>query len=62
MADNWERLLAEALKEPMRPEDLEEQRRSFAYGNTHLENARITRQMIDEEAERQRKERDAEAR
>ena len=30
----------------------EEQRRSFAYGNTAFENARITRAMIDEQAEK----------
>jgi hypothetical protein len=29
----------------------EEQRRSFAYGNTAFENSLITRQMIDEQAE-----------
>lgn len=30
----------------------EEQRRSFAYGNTAFENPLITRQMVDEEAEK----------
>lgn len=30
----------------------DEQRRSFAYGNTRLSNPRITRKMIDEAAER----------
>ena len=30
----------------------EEQRRSFAYGNTAFENDLITRQMIDEQAEK----------
>jgi tRNA/tmRNA/rRNA uracil-C5-methylase (TrmA/RlmC/RlmD family) len=29
----------------------EEQRRSFAYGNTHIGNPRITRTMVDEAAE-----------
>jgi hypothetical protein len=29
----------------------EEQRRSFAYGNTKFENDAITREMIDEQAE-----------
>jgi hypothetical protein len=29
----------------------EAQRRSFAYGNTNIENSRITRQMIDEQAD-----------
>ena len=27
-------------------EQLREQRRSFAYGNTHIENDRITREMV----------------
>jgi hypothetical protein len=62
MPSNWENLLAQALKQPMRPEDLEEQRRSFAYGNTHLENSHITREMIDEEAERQVRERESRGR
>jgi len=31
--------------------DQEEQRRSFAYGNTKIENDRITREMVDQEAE-----------
>jgi hypothetical protein len=34
------------------PEHREEQRRSFAYGNTAFENSRITREMIDREAEK----------
>jgi hypothetical protein len=32
-------------------EDKEEQRRSFAYGNTTIENPRITREMVDQEAD-----------
>ena len=59
MQDNWETLLAEALKTPMHPEDLEEQRRSFAFGNTHLENSSITREMIDEAAEKRLRERES---
>ncbi|AZO20746.1 hypothetical protein EJ070_08715 [Mesorhizobium sp. M1E.F.Ca.ET.045.02.1.1] len=31
--------------------DKEQQRRSFAYGNTKFENERITREMIDKQAE-----------
>ena len=34
------------------PEQREKQRRSFVYGNTHLENALITREMVDREAEK----------
>ena len=40
------------------PEQQEEQRRSFAYGNTAFENSLITRQMIDEQAEAIARERD----
>jgi hypothetical protein len=34
------------------PEQREQQRRSFAYGNTAFENSRITRDMVDREAEK----------
>lgn len=47
---NWEDLLKEAAKVPMSATDKAEQRLSFAYGNTHIENANITRKMIAEEA------------
>jgi hypothetical protein len=33
------------------PQQREEQRRSFAYGNTKIENPRITRETVDQEAE-----------
>jgi hypothetical protein len=44
--------LIEAAKtvQPSR-EQREEQRRSFAYGNTAFENSRITREMVDEQAD-----------
>ena len=32
--------------------DREEQRRTFAFGNTAFENGRITRELIDREAEK----------
>jgi len=35
----------------MSPCDQEEQRRSFAYGNTKIENDRITREIVAEQAE-----------
>jgi hypothetical protein len=45
-------LLNEAAKNAApSPQQEEEQRRSFAYGNTAFENSLITRQMIDEQAE-----------
>ncbi len=44
--------LMEAVRKapPMTDEDKEAQRRSFAYGNAHIENERVTRQMVDEAA------------
>jgi hypothetical protein len=41
--------MARAVK--MSPCDQEEQRRSFAYGNTKIENDHITREIVDQEAE-----------
>ncbi|WP_173401414.1 hypothetical protein [Aliihoeflea sp. 2WW] len=46
----WEQLLAEAAKVPMSEKEKAEQRLSFAYGNTHIENSRITREMVASEA------------
>ena len=34
----------------------ENQRRSFAFGNTNLENPQVTREMVDAEAERLKQE------
>ena len=51
MTDALKELLEAArTAEPTR-EQREEQRRSFVYGNTHLENELITREMVDREAE-----------
>ena len=44
-------LIERAKTVTMSVRDQEEQRRSFAYGNTKIENDLITRQMIDEAAE-----------
>lgn len=44
-------LLDAAKNLKMTPEQKEEQRRSFAFGNTNIENARITRETVNEEAE-----------
>jgi hypothetical protein len=41
------------------PEQREQQRRSFAYGNAAFENELITREMIDREAEKLSREGDA---
>ncbi len=44
-------LLKKAKETTMTPDQEEEQRRSFAYGNSKIENDRITRETIDREAE-----------
>lgn len=36
----------------MTPSEVEQQRRSFAYGNTNIENERVTRSVVDEQAEK----------
>lgn len=46
-----EKLLAEARTVKMTALDREEQRRSFAFGNSNIENERITRETIDRAAE-----------
>ena len=48
MTKDLEELVSRARKITMTPAQLGEQRRSFAYGNTHIENARITREMVAE--------------
>lgn len=46
------RALIEAAKAvKMTPEEQEIQRRSFAYGNTHIENEDVTRETVEEAAE-----------
>ena len=45
------RLIDQARKHRMTPEEEEAQIQSFAYGNTHLENDSITREDIREAAE-----------
>jgi hypothetical protein len=51
MTDKLAALIEKARSVRMSPQESEEQRRSFAYGNTKIENDRITRAMIDERAE-----------
>jgi hypothetical protein len=48
MTKNLEELVIRARKITMTPAQLRDQRRSFAYGNTHIENERITREMVAE--------------
>ena len=51
MNDKLKALLDAARAIQMSSADKEEQRRSFAYGNTKIENDRITRETIDRQAE-----------
>jgi hypothetical protein len=46
--DHLEELIERARKIEMTPSQEAAQRQSFAYGNTHIENERITRQMVAE--------------
>ena len=46
MTKELQELVDRARKIEMTPAQLREQRQSFAYGNTHIENDRITRQMV----------------
>jgi len=48
MTKNLEELITRARKITMTAAQLREQRQSFAYGNTHIENDRITREMVAE--------------
>ena len=48
MTKNLEELVIRARKITMTSAQLGEQRQSFAYGNTHIENERITREMVAE--------------
>jgi hypothetical protein len=46
MTKDLQELIERARKIEMTGDQLGEQRRSFAYGNTHIENERITREMV----------------
>jgi len=50
MTDALKDLLEAASKVQMSSEDIAEQRVSFAYGNTNIENSRITRETVIKEA------------
>jgi len=51
MGTELQELLSAAKKITPSKEQNEEQRRSFAFGNTNIENPRITRETVDKEAE-----------
>jgi hypothetical protein len=52
MGDELKTLIEIAKRVTPTAEQREQQRRSFAYGNTAFENERITREMIDQQAEK----------
>jgi len=51
MSKDLEKLINAAKAVDFTAKEKEEQRRSFAYGNTKIENSRITRELIDKEAD-----------
>lgn len=51
MSKELEMLLDASRKRRATQDEEEAQRRSFAYGNTHFENERITRETVDRAAE-----------
>jgi hypothetical protein len=51
MTNYLQELVEAARRVPFPSDEREAQRRSFAYGNTHIENQRITREMVNEQAE-----------
>ena len=58
MTERLNALIEKARSVRMSPVESEQQRRSFAYGNTKIENERITRAMVDEQAEALRRTRE----
>ena len=48
MSEDLDALVQRARQIEMTPERLREHRRSFVYGNTHIENDRITRELVAE--------------
>ncbi len=52
MSEHLQKLIAAARGRVMSDAEKEAQRRSFAYGNANIENARITRAMVDDAAKK----------
>ena len=50
MVRRIDEIIEKAAKVQMSDEEKEAQRRSFAYGNAHIENERVTKEMIDRAA------------
>jgi hypothetical protein len=51
MSEELQQLIDAARRRPFSEDEREAQRRSFAYGNTHIENERVTREMVDQLAD-----------
>jgi hypothetical protein len=51
MSDHLQTLIEAARSRFISDDERQAQRRSFAYGNTKIENDRITREMVDEQDE-----------
>jgi hypothetical protein len=51
MSKDLQQLIESSRMREFSPSEREEQRRSFAYGNTRIENSRITRSTVDRQAE-----------
>lgn len=51
MSDHLQMLIESARSHTMSPEERQAQRRSFAYGNTKIENDLVTREMVDAQDE-----------
>lgn len=52
MSDELKRLIERARRVVMTDADREAQRRSFAYGNIKIENDMVTRDIVEQEAEK----------
>lgn len=52
MNDRLQELIKASRSQPMSDRQKEAQRRSFAYGNAHIENDRVTKAMVDAAAEK----------
>ncbi|MGD8326524.1 MAG: hypothetical protein PVF65_06385 [Sphingomonadales bacterium] len=48
MSRSIEEMFELARKKPMSEQEINAQRRSFAYGNAHIENEDVTWDMVDE--------------
>lgn len=57
MSDELDKLLEAAKYRPLTAAEQEEQRRSFAFGNANIENSRVTRETVDQQAEELRENR-----